>query len=484
MNNERFRELSDGTSSKSSDIDETELRNHYPEDNGLLYVQNYMRIFEPSLNPESINSLKQIIWFCKTRRNAPDFVRKAVGFYIDSTGHDSRRTIINDEEIQNHGQNLLNVQVFKSRFPELNLLAERIIYSHYESELEKKEIQKLFKSEKSCGPVFAKLPENEVKKYRLFDHREIRNQLGNTERTQDRAPVIAYLQKILKSDNYKPKLSIRDEAIFDKLQTDFPNFHEVTNYYKAQFRLLEETDKYRINPILMLGSPGIGKSLYTKALAEALETLFTYVDMSSASGGWLLNGLNPSWNNAKNGKISESLIKNNTMNPLVVLDEIEKAGTDKKHDPLAPLYSLLEENTAKDFIDEFIEQPIDASGVIFIACANSLEGIPEPLLTRMKLFNIPDPTKEEKQAIFQKIYDSAISTTSLFSKTISMELLEGFLDKSLRESKQVINDAVANALLEKSKEQLRNMKQTGEVIHIEARHLNLPSKKSDKKFGF
>lgn len=487
-----FTSISDEINSRSfeyqNDLSEDELRSYYPQDGNLLYVQCYMQIFEPDTDPADLNDLNRIVRFCKCRRDAPNFVRKLLGFYIDQTGHDASFPIIESLAYEVHGLNVHKLEVFKARFPVLAKQAERIIYQHYEEELEGKSVSYLSKTNSIKTFIAGRAkslesPKNTERLYRLFNHNDMRNHLNSIERDRDRDSK-KILVKILNTPSEKPKLKIRDESVFDTLIADFPNFEEVINYYKAQFRLLEETDKFRINPILMVGKPGIGKSLFTKALEERLQTTLGYIDLSSASGGWLLNGLNASWQAAKQGKISEVLFKATTMNPIVVLDEIEKTGRQTQHDPQSTLYSLLEENTAKDFVDEFIEQPIDASGVIFIACANSLDGIPEPLLTRLKVFEIPDPTIEERQRIFRKIYQGATDTSSLFSKDFDISLLDGFLEVSLREVKQLINDAVANALLEKSKEELRIMKQKGEVIHIEARHFRALVKNENKKFGF
>jgi len=477
MNTQAQEELKRISSLLFKDADEGDLRNYYPEDKGLLYVQSYMQIFDPASSPIAVDNLNHIIGFGKFRTDAPAFLRKLVGTYLDSIGHKQPAT--EERDFNAHGILLQRVEAFKARFPEKYNLANRIIYEHYEKELAGKKVNRLThtkaESEKNARTI--EEIEKDESHIKWYDRVSLRSHLDNVERSQR-----GIILKALAQPERKPKIQIADESIFDSLDSDFPNFKAVTRFYKAQFRLAEETEKYRINPIIFVGSAGIGKTLYAKRLATVLNTRLEYIDMSAISGGWILNGNNPSWHNAKAGRIAEAVINCQTVNPIVVLDEIEKS-SEGKYDPLAPLYTLLEENTAKEFIDEFIEQPINASGVIYIACANTLDGIPEPVLTRMKVFNIPDPSREDKEKIYQNIYEQCTEKAPLFNPVLSKSLIEELIDKSLREAKQFLNDAVANALLEYSKEELRIMKQRGEVINVELKHLNI-HRQEKAKFGF
>ncbi|WP_205191437.1 AAA family ATPase [Burkholderia sp. LMG 13014] len=442
----------------------------YPEDDGLFYVQCYMKIFEPLVTDQHTEDAEEICRFFKTRRDAPQFVRARLHRYLQSIEHKDNHPIMETKSKDLHAINRIRLSGFKASHLEYYKLASDIIYSHYERELNGDTILYLARD--------GKQPED-FKMVTWYDEASLRRH----HRSLERGPHVPFIGKILRQPSQKPKIIIEDEAVFDELQENFPNFKEVIRFYKAQFRLLEETNKFRVNPILLLGSPGIGKSLFTKKLAEALQTSMTYVDISSATTGRLLSGGSSTWSDAKQGKILEAMVESSTVNPIVVLDEIEKP-VREDNDPKAALYQLLEENTAKTFADEFVDHPIDCSGVIYIACANELEGIPEPLLTRFKVFDIPSPTKEERASIFKKIYKEATRGSTLFNPSLSEELIDSLMSKSLREAKQHINDAVANALLEYSKDEIKEMKFNGDMIEIQARHMNLPQQESKKKFGF
>jgi ATP-dependent Lon protease len=93
-------------------------------------------------------------------------------------------------------------------------------------------------------------------------------------------------------------------------------------------------------------------------------------------------------------------------NPVIVVDEIDKASGDAQYDPLGALYSLLEHDTAKSFTDEFAEVPVDASQVIWITTANDERSIPEPILNRMNVFEVAPPSPEAARQIARNLYQS------------------------------------------------------------------------------
>jgi hypothetical protein len=282
----------------------------YPEDDGLFYVQCYMKIFEPLVTDQHTEDAEEICRFFKTRRDAPQFVRARLHRYLQSIEVKDNHFTMETKSKELHAINRIRLSGFKASHSEYYKLASDIIYSHYERELNGDTVLYLARD--------GKQPED-FKKVTWYDEASLRRH----HRSLERGPHVPFIGKILRQPSQKPKIIIEDEAVFDELQDNFPNFKEVIRFYKAQFRLLEETNKFRVNPILLLGSPGIGKSLFTKKLAEALQTSMTYVDISSATTGRLLSGGSSTWNDAKQGKILEAMVESSTVNPIVVLDEIE-----------------------------------------------------------------------------------------------------------------------------------------------------------------
>ena len=131
--------------------------------------------------------------------------------------------------------------------------------------------------------------------------------------------------------------------------------------------------------MLLLGEPGIGKTHFARKIAQLLGTGYGFVPMSSLTAGWVLSGASSQWKNAKPGKVFDTFLNGDYANPVIVVDEIDKASADGQYDPLGALYELLEIETATRFVDEFVEVPIDASGAVWLATANDAARIPEPL---------------------------------------------------------------------------------------------------------
>jgi ATP-dependent Lon protease len=191
------------------------------------------------------------------------------------------------------------------------------------------------------------------------------------------------------------------------LYAQLPNFTEALDDVKRHVALSQDSrDGLEVTPMLLLGPPGIGKTHFARKLAELLGTGMNLVPMCSVTAGWLLSGASSQWKGAKPGKVFEALVEGQYANPVIVVDEIDKANADAQYDPLGAMYSLLEHDTASAFMDEFAEVPIDASQVIWIMTANDERCIPEPILNRMNVFEIEVPSLEAARTIACNLYAS------------------------------------------------------------------------------
>ncbi len=127
----------------------------------------------------------------------------------------------------------------------------------------------------------------------------------------------------------------------------------------------------------------------------------------------------------------DALVNGDYANPVIVVDEIDKAGSDTQYDPLGSLYTLLEHDTATEFVDEFVEVPIDASDVVWIATANDAHSIPSPILNRMNVYAIDPPDHEGSRRIARCIYDE-LRSEHAWGQAFPVELSDESLDRLAR----------------------------------------------------
>ena len=129
----------------------------------------------------------------------------------------------------------------------------------------------------------------------------------------------------------------------DHLYDELPNFHDALDDIKRQLALCQDSrDALEIAPMLLLGPPGIGKTHFAREIAQLLGTGMGFVSMSSLTAGWVLSGASSQWKGARPGKVFETLVDGAYANPVMVVDEIDKARGEHAYDPLGALYSLLE----------------------------------------------------------------------------------------------------------------------------------------------
>jgi ATP-dependent Lon protease len=281
----------------------------------------------------------------------------------------------------------------------------------------------------------------------VYDLNEVQ---GALDRSRGRSPELeTFYERMLDSGAERFVTTPSSVDALAPLFEECPNFDEVLGDLARYLRLAHAGDSgFNVMPILLLGGPGVGKTHFAKRLARVMQTECELISMNALTAGFVITGSSASWRGAKCGKVAERLVRGQFANPVVVLDEVEKASGSSQSDPLAALYQLLEPETSRAFRDEFIDVEIDASQIFWVLTANSTEGIPHPLLNRMAVYEVPAPTPEQAAGIAQRIYAGLLRELNLagFDHRLGDVVLDKLAQVSPRDLRKTLLDSLGYAV--------------------------------------
>lgn len=243
------------------------------------------------------------------------------------------------------------------------------------------------------------------------------------------------------------------DAVQD-LKQRFPNFISVLEFVTVSLTLAERHDGVaHFDPVLLNGPPGCGKTMFAKAIAAELGSGLLQLNMENAQTNSALSGSAEFWGNTKPGELYNLLVEKSFANPVVFLDEIDKAKA-RDYDPLSSLLSLLESKTARTFRDQSIPWvTLDASRVIWICTANDADLLSAPILDRFRRFDIPELTTQQSKAIVHSIYSELRDgfRGAALSKRLPTSSVDLLTAMSPRRIRSTLKEGLGRALLRRAK---------------------------------
>ena len=397
----------------------------------------------------------------------------------------------------------------KTLIKELAIESEIIdLEGHIESEIKKglDESQKEFILKEKLKVIKDELGENNTKEDYV---NSIKEKIENNEYpNRIKNKLLSELERFMASSEMSPdsgiirnyidylisipwNISTKDEKDLLKIEKKLNASHYGMD--SAKTRIIEYIAVKSITPniqspiICLVGPPGVGKTTFAEAISASINRKFVSISLGGMSDSAELVGHRRAYIGSNPGKIVTSLIKCGSNNPVFLLDEVDKLKKDYKGDPASTLLDILDVNQNKRFVDNYVDEEIDLSKVLFILTANDISSIPLALLDRMEIINLTGYSQNEKLLICENyLIPNILKKHNIkhniikFEKNALLKIIKYYTNEAgVRELERCINKIVRKIITEyikSSKKIINIIVKENDLIHYLEKELYITNK--------
>ena len=298
-------------------------------------------------------------------------------------------------------------------------------------------------------------------------HKEIERFRNSANMASENGVIRGYVETLLampwdKKDEEKVSLKVAQKV----LDEDHYGLEKVKERILEYLSVRLLTGKGESPILCLVGPPGTGKSSIARSVARALDKKYVRISLGGVRDEAEIRGHRKTYVGAMPGRIASALKNAGVKNPVMLLDEVDKASNDHKGDVFSALLEVLDSEQNSKFRDNYIELPVDLSEVLFIATANTLSTIPRPLLDRMEVIEVNSYTENEKMHIAKehlipkqiKIHGLKKSQISITDKALDKIIVNYTREAGVRNLERRIGDICRKAAREIVEEDKKNVK--------------------------